>query len=414
MTDRVGGVPERVGRYEVALQLGQGRTGRVFLARDPSLGRQVAIKALHDDLSLDAAAVADSARLLKEGARTQASLRHPGIVVVHDTGDDERVGAFVVLELMPGGSLRERLAQGRLSRSEVTQLARSLGSALSHAHDSGVIHGNLKPENILVSPWGPKLSDFAGANHAALTHPASVAGTEAPEVLSGHPSRPESDQFSLAAILFEALTGMAPLGGQDASTAAVVVKANQPVPATGVAPDLRSCPRLDAIFERALARDPQARFASCDVFVAALVASLEAAQGPVLTPTSQSSMVPKTARRWQNVAAIVAVGVIFALVLLGRQPRSGGVSLRSVATAFAQALAVTDVAPAGRRATAWSASSSGAPLPFPGPPKTSTREEAGGPSSRPSAAGDHGPSEANDRGSSGAADRGSAGNRDRP
>lgn len=413
MRAAVSAVPEHVGRYEVVLQLGQGAAGRVLLARDPVLGRQVAVKILRDDLSLDAAAASLCARKLKEGARTAAAMHHPGVVVVHDMGDDPRVGPFVVFELMSGGSLRERFGVGRLSRNEVVQLARSIGSTLAQAHASGVIHGNLKPENVLLSAAGPKLTDFGAPILPAIQGPLPAVGAIAPEVAAGGAGTAESDQFSLASILYEAATGASPFPGEDAGRVADGDNARPRGPATSVAPDLRSCPGIDAVFDRALSKIPQARFASCDAFAGALVASLETVPSPILTPTSLSSIVPKISRRWQNAAAVVAVGIIFALVLLGRQPRSDGVSLRSVAAAFAQSLGPTDGTSSGHRVMSSPASAGGAMLALPAAPKTAGREDAGALSVRPFAAGDREHPGANERGFARTGDRGSSGNIDR-
>jgi eukaryotic-like serine/threonine-protein kinase len=348
MTASARGLPARIGRYEVELQLGQGRIGRVLLARDPVLERQVAVKTLRDDLAVDADELQRCARRLKEGARIAAALRHPGVLSVHDMGDDERSGAFVVLELVHGGSLRERLAQGRLPRSDVIHLARALGSTLSHAHANGIAHGNLKPENVLLSP-APKLTDFGGLAPPSADAPASIIARTAPEVLSGGATSAAGDQFTLAVILYEALAGVSPFPGDDEHAVADRVRATSYAPVTDVASDLRACPHIDAILGRALSPNPEKRFASCEAFAAALAASLEPAHVPLFTPTSRSSIVPRITRRWQNAAAGAAVVVIFALVLIGRQPRAEGVSLRSVAAAFLAAIAAPEAAPSPGR-----------------------------------------------------------------
>lgn len=396
MTSGASGLPDRVGRYEVEVQLGEGRFGRVLIARDPALGRQVAVKILRADPSLDARTMSLAAQRLKEGARTAAALRHPGVLVVHDMGDDERVGAYVVLELVHGNSLRERLVQGRLSRSEVIHLARSLASTLSHAHANGVAHGNIKAENVLLSPAGPKLTDFGGPILPDAEGPASVVGTIAPEILAGGSGSAQGDQFSLAAILFEAATGAPPFPGDDPRVVADSVKASAHDVATSVATDLHACPRIDAIFDRALAKNPGKRFASCEAFTTALCASLEPSQGPFFTPASQSSIVPKTTRRWQNAAAAVAVGVIFALVTLGRQPRPGGVSLRSVASAFASAVGAPDpmASAGGRRISVLPLAPSAGPIGTPGNPKASGRDDGGALSGRSSTRRDRDPADA--------------------
>lgn len=422
MTQAASGVPKRVGRYEVELQLGQGRYARVLIARDPVLGRQVAVKILRDDLSLDAAAMSLCSRRLKEGARTAAALHMPGVLVVHDMGDDERVGPFVVLELVHGSSLRERFAQGRLSRIEVIHLARALGSTLGQVHAAGVVHGNIKPENVLLTPAGPKLTDFGAVLVRAPDGPAAVV--ESVEVLAGgFGGGEEGDQFSLAAILYEAATGAAPFPGEDTRAVAGSVQAARYRAATSVDPDLGVCPGIDRIFDRGLSKDPWQRFVSCEAFAAALASSFEAAQSSPFTPTTQSSIVPRLTRQWQNAAAAAAVVVIFALVLLGREPRPEGVSLRSVAAAFASTIGAPEAVPSAARRTLPSPSPSSALLPVlsGGPKSAAAREDGGAITARssgsedrdPSATGDRSPSPTRDRRLSGTGGSGSSAGADR-
>jgi eukaryotic-like serine/threonine-protein kinase len=421
MTKAASGLPERIGRYEVELQLGQGRYARVLIARDPVLGRQVAVKILRDDLSLDAAARTLWTGRLKEGARTAAALHTPGVLVVHDMGDDERVGPFVVLELVHGSSLRERLAQGRLSRSEVIHLARSLGSTLTQVHAAGVVHGNIKPENVLLSPAGPKLTDFGAVLVPAHDGPGSAAES-AERLAGGSVGGTEADQFSLAALLYEAATGAPPFPGEGTRAAAGSAKATRYPAATSIDPDLRVCPGIDGIFERGLSSDPWERFGSCEALCGALASSLEAAQSPPFTPTTQSSIVPRLTRQWQNAAAAAAVVVIFALVLLGREPRPEGVSLRSVATAFASTIAPPEAAPSVSRRAAPAPSPSSAVLPvLSGNSKPAARMDGGPLTARfsgsegrdPPATGDRSPSPSGDRVPSVTGDRSPSPARDR-
>ena len=149
--------------------------GRVWLARDTVLGRKVAIKVLRDDLALPPPARDELIVRMGHEARAAAAVSHPNIVTLHDMGEDEKVGLFLVFEYVttknedaePGSadadivlSLRDRLKRGPLSFPEVAKLARELGSALSFAHEAGVIHRDVKPENILFSRTGFKIADF--------------------------------------------------------------------------------------------------------------------------------------------------------------------------------------------------------------------------------------------------------------
>ncbi len=300
------------GRYEVALAIAEGPLGKVLLARDPVLGRQVVIKALRSDPELPAGAKERLAARFRQGGRAFAGLAHPGFSALHDMGEDEAGAPYLVFELVKGPSLRERLAAGPLPPGEVAAIGRALGAALTYAHGADFVHGDVKPENIMLSPVGPKLTD-PGLGWLAREQTAS----------------PYDNQLGLATALYEALTGK-PASSEGPRQ-----------PPSSVAPHLRSFPHVDTIFDRALAADPRRRFSSCDVLGNVLATELEGLESGRIAPASASSIVPRATRRWQNAAAGVAVLVIGALVVLGRPRRSpgDGVSLRSVSSAFFAAIA---------------------------------------------------------------------------
>ena len=349
--------PARIGRYEVELQLGHGELGRVFLARDPVLRRQVAVKVVRDDLQLPAERLAQIADCVREQAHGGASLAHPGIVPLHDMGEDERLGPFLVYELVTGLSLRERLDRGSLPPAEVAQLARSLGAALHHAHAKGVVHRDVKPENVLLprpvdggGASGPsamaKLTDFGGfgdfrgfGEHPGFGNPAYCA----PEVIASGAFSTYSDQFSLAATLFEALTGVPPFSGPDRASVTLRVATSKQAPPTSLRPTLQAFAHVDPIFDRALAKEARNRFPSCESFVSLLATELEGTSTRLLVePAPRSSIVPRATRRWQNAAALSAFAVILSLVIAGRYHRyseAQGVSLKGVASAFRVAVA---------------------------------------------------------------------------
>jgi serine/threonine-protein kinase len=347
--------PKQVGRYQVERLLGQGTTGRVLLAIDPVLGRPVAIKVLRDDLDLTPELRARLAESVREDARAVSLLSHPAMVALHDMGDDPAVGLFLVTERLQAPTLRERLAQGPLVPAEVAQVARALGAALTYAHAAGVAHRDVAPGNVFLAPTGTKLADFAVSRPASATLAAELppaAAYSAPEVLSSAAHGPYADQFSLAVTLYEALTGARAFPGTDASAVASRVRtAKQPAP-TAVAPRLKGFVHVDAIFDRALAKEPRNRFPSCEMFATVLASELEGANVFLPTPASQASIVPRATRRWQNAVGLVALLVIAGLVVLGRQaPVPGdGVSLRSVASAFGQVTAPAHPAGGSRRA----------------------------------------------------------------
>ena len=149
--------PRTIGRYEVERLLGQGGMGRVWLARDTILGRRVAIKVLRDDLALPPSVRDELITRMRHEAQAAAAVSHPNIVTLHDMGEDDTVGLFLVFEYVQGPradgpeSLRDRLREGPMPLAEVGKISRELGSALTFAHAAGVIHRDIKPENILFS-----------------------------------------------------------------------------------------------------------------------------------------------------------------------------------------------------------------------------------------------------------------------
>jgi serine/threonine protein kinase len=314
-------LPARIGRYEVELLLGEGGNGRVLLARDPVLRRQVALKVLRDDLGVTPEQRRDLSERVREEVCAASTLSHPAMVALHDMGDDERAGLYLVFELIRGPTLRERLHEGALPPAEVAQIARALGSALTHAHGAGIVHRGVKPENIMLAPTGPKLTDF-GISQGDRRMPAYSA----PEVLSSGSFGAGADEFSLAATMYEALTGRRAFPGDDPAAVAAKVSAGKHAGPRSALPALRGYLRLDTVFARALAKEPRKRFASCEAFGSALATELEGPRVTFLaTPAAPRSSVTRATRRWQNSIALIAVAVIFTLLLIGhfRQPGAG-------------------------------------------------------------------------------------------
>jgi len=340
-------LPLRIGRYEVEVLLGEGQVRRLLLAHDPLLGRPVVVHVLRDDLGLPADARAQLVDRFRKAARAAASLSHPGVVALHDIGDDDRAGVYVVYELVRAPTLRERLGR-RMRAAELAPISRALGAALAYAHASGVFHGDVKPENVLLALSGAKLADFAMRPALEVTPSPNVSSSSdaaardayrAPEVVeTGLPSA-RADQFALAAVLYEALTGRPPHEEAIGPARTVRSRRAEHVPIARLVPELRGARQIDAIFDCALARDERRRFPSCDVFSSTLSDALEASGVVPPTPPSQGSIVPRATRRWQNMTAGAAFLVICALVVLGRQPReqSGaspqGASAKSAARA---------------------------------------------------------------------------------
>jgi serine/threonine-protein kinase len=392
-------LPATIGRYEVERVLGQGGMGRVFLARDSVLGRRVALKVLRDDLGLPPEHRQELFRRMRNEARAAAALSHPYMVTLHDMGEDAELGLYLVFEYVDGSTLRERVASGPLPLSEIPKLARALGGALAHAHEAGVIHRDVKPENVLLSKTGPKLGDFGIARipDSTLTGSGSVLGTpaySAPEALAQGEFSAKSDQFSLAATLYEAICGERAFPGSDALVVAGRIASEQPPPLEAVDSDPRVVTRLNAVLRRGMAKDKADRYASCNELGEAVAAAIEAPLPeisqitPALVPSESmpasvrpSVILRKKTHRVQNIVAAAGLLTIVTLVAIGRRNRDDGdgVSLRSVASAFGSAsmrhsAPTASQAPAPKPQTSASAS---VPRADSRPPKPDSTPDAG-------------------------------------
>jgi protein kinase-like protein len=268
----------KIGRYEIERELGRGAMGVVYLARDPQLQRRVAVKtcALPDGISEELARQFHE-RFLRE-ARSAAALSHPGIVTVYDAGDDAPSGRpYIAMEYVPGQTLRQRLEKReRLDPEWVFAFGAVLADALHQAHRAGIVHRDIKPANILIreGDGAVKLADFGVARLKAsdLTQsgvPLGSPGYMSPEQVKGGDLDGRSDLFSLAVVLYEALSGKRPFRGDELVSLAYSIAHETHVPLGRV---LEGCPAgLDAFFERALAKDPARRFPDGAAFRRALV-----------------------------------------------------------------------------------------------------------------------------------------------
>ncbi|HLK41477.1 MAG TPA: protein kinase, partial [Polyangiaceae bacterium] len=212
------------------------------------------------------------------------------------------------------------------------------------AHAAGVVHRDVSPDQILLAKTGPKLADVGIARAPDSAWPALPQGAATlaytpPETIQGGAFSPAGDQFAMAATLYEALTGLRAFAGDDPAAVATLVAGGKHAPPTHVVPGLRGFTHLDAIFERALAKEPRARFTSTEAFGDSLAAELEGTNMLAFTPPAPSSIVPRATRRWQNAVAALAVLIIGALVVLGRFQRpDDNLSLRAVASSFSAAI----------------------------------------------------------------------------
>jgi beta-lactam-binding protein with PASTA domain/predicted Ser/Thr protein kinase len=254
---------ERVlaGRYRIESAVGEGGMAKVFRGQDVVLGRTVAVKVLAPEYARDGRFV----ERFRREAQSAAALSHPNVVSVFDTGSDGPVH-YIVMEFLEGRTLREVLAaDGRLHPDRAAEIAESMCRALATAHHHGLVHRDVKPGNVMLTPSGEvKVMDFGIARVTtgeALTQTATVLGTASyfsPEQAKGEGVDPRSDVYSAGCVLYEMLTGRPPFTGDSpVSIAYKHVREDAPVPST-INPDVSTA--LDAVVMKALAKNPANRY----------------------------------------------------------------------------------------------------------------------------------------------------------
>jgi serine/threonine protein kinase len=269
--------PKRLAHYDILETLGRGGMGVVYLARDPRLGRQVAIKVvrsgLADPTGPRSGTMPDAAlaRFQRE-AQAVARLQHPHIVQIYDVGEHEGQ-AYIVLEYVGGRSLSEKLRKEGLPPRAAAETVAKLARAVHHAHEHGILHRDLKPSNVLLTPDGqPKIADFGLAKmhewpneEEAATHSGMILGTPsymAPEQAAGKVRElgPAADVYSLGAILYAALTDRPPFRADNVLGTLAQLATEQAVPPHTLNPAVS--PDLSTICLKCLEKDPQNRYPS--------------------------------------------------------------------------------------------------------------------------------------------------------
>jgi eukaryotic-like serine/threonine-protein kinase len=313
-------LPESIGRYKVVRLLGQGAMGRVVLAHDPVLDRDVAVKLLRDDLGLPSEHRQALLDRMRHEARASARVSHPSIVALHDMGDDPELGLFLVFEYVEGVTLKDRLTRGPLGSESTAKIARAVGDALTTAHSAGVLHRDIKPENVILTKTGAKIADFGIARvpDSTLTRDGGLLGTpaySAPEAIASGRFSPLSDQFSMAATLYEAISLRRAFPGDDAVAVATRIATEEP---PRIAEVCGIDAHVDTVLMRALSKNPQARFGSCEEFGRALAEALELAPraGQPTLPDERPRWPPESARAGRSHTRTVAIGAAGAGALL--------------------------------------------------------------------------------------------------
>lgn len=275
--------PRRLGgRYELGSVLGRGGMAEVYLAHDTRLGRTVAVKTLRADLARDPSF---QARFRRE-AQSAASLNHPAIVAVYDTGEDYVDGVslpYIVMEHVDGSTLRELLHSGRRLLPERTlEMTVGILQALEYSHRNGIVHRDIKPANVMLTRTGQvKVMDFGiaramGDSGMTMTQTSAVIGTAqylSPEQAKGEQVDARSDLYSTGCLLYELLTVRPPFIGD--SPVAVAYQHVREEPQTPSVFDPEITPEMDAIVLKALVKDPDYRYQSADEMRADIEACLD-------------------------------------------------------------------------------------------------------------------------------------------
>ena len=355
----------RLGPYEIVSPIGAGGMGEVYRARDTRLGRDVAIKVLPQHLSTNAEV---RARFERE-ARTVSSLNHPHVCTLFDVGRDGAVD-YLVMELVEGQTLAQRLASGALPTGEVLRLGAQIADALDRAHRAGVVHRDLKPGNVMLTKGGAKLMDFglaratglsapggaSGATEPALTQSPTVAGPltaegtivgtfqyMSPEQLEGKEADPRSDVWALGCVLYEMASGRRAFEGRSQASLISAIMTSEPAPISQATPT--SPPALERVVRACLEKDPNDRLQSAHDVRLQLewIRSEPARPGP---PTAASAR--RRPALWLAAAALLVVAAAAAF-LAGRGTAPGIASVSFTQKTFRpQAIFTARYAPDGK------------------------------------------------------------------
>jgi serine/threonine protein kinase len=264
----------QVAGYEVEGVLGRGGMGVVYEAREPSAGRTVALKVFAHRNGMDPSF---RKRFQREG-RIQAAIDHPSIATVFEAGECEE-SLFIAMRLVRGTNLKELTIAGGLEPERALRILTAVAGALDAAHEAGLTHRDVKPQNILVGEDDRAyLADFGltkGLGDTALTRAGEFVGTidySAPEQILGQPATAAADVYSLGAVLYECLTGTVPFA-RHTDAAVMYAHLSEPPPlVTEERPELP--PALDEIVCRALAKDPEERYESAGAMMADVARAL--------------------------------------------------------------------------------------------------------------------------------------------
>ena len=325
----------KLGPYEIQSPIGAGGMGEVYRARDPRLGRDVAVKVLPVSFAADT----ERLRRFEQEARAVAALNHPNILAIYDIGTRE--GApFIVSELLEGESLRKRLSGAALPVRKAIEYAVQIAQGLAAAHETGIVHRDLKPENVFVTRDGRvKILDFGLAKLMQPEHEGAetishqteagvvlgTVGYMSPEQVRGKPADQRSDLFSFGAILYEMLSGRRAFHGETAADSMSAILREEP-------PDLTEtnrgiAPGLEHIVQHCLEKNPEERFQSAHD----IAFDLQLLSGQ--TPSAKEAAISEPRlRKWWQPAVVVAgmIGMLLAGYFIGARSAAASPTFRQL------------------------------------------------------------------------------------
>jgi serine/threonine-protein kinase len=299
---------DHIGRYKIVRELGRGAMGVVYLATDPTIGRPVAIKTIRLGEVSNAEERARLRERLFREARSAGVLSHPGIVTIYDMQAEDDL-AYIAMEYVNGPTLDQLISGQPLAPDRMFAILGQAAVALDYAHQKGIVHRDIKPANIMVTEDGStKITDFGIAKistNEQFTMTGAIVGTPhymSPEQVQGQAVDGRADQFSLAVIAFEMLTGEKPFTGEQLTTVVYKIVAEEPVAAHRLNSTLNQ--QITNVLRRALAKKPDARYPNCQKFVDALEAACASVKGWKPLPRGGSLNLPTAmeARRPANVS----------------------------------------------------------------------------------------------------------------
>jgi len=287
---------EQIGRYQIIGELGRGAMGIVYRAQDPAIGRTIAIKSIRLSELTDAAERERLRERLFREAQSAGMLSHPGIVTIYDIAEEAGL-AYIFMEFVNGPPLEKMLLAAQTPDKEtLLSIFRQTAAALDYAHKKGIVHRDIKPANIMIHEDGTaKITDFGVAKIVSqqLTVAGTMMGTPSymsPEQVQGGPITGRTDQFSLAVVVYEALTGEKPFTAEYLPTLLYRIVREEPVPPQRLNTTLG--PQVEQVLRKALSKNPADRYETCAEFISALAAATNATPGWIPLPRGASQNMP--------------------------------------------------------------------------------------------------------------------------